>query len=229
MRFKALAAMIALALAPAAFAQQVLVPPGASKIGDPGSYGIGYDVGKNIANGGIVAGDIVAEDFLKGMMDALADKEPEVEVQLIKEAMIALTQKIMARKTAVANNFLEENKKKDGVQVTDSGLQYQVIKAGNGASPTRTSSVTVHYEGKLVNGKIFDSSLQRGKPATFEVARVIPGWTEALMRMKVGDKWNLVIPSKLAYGEQGSPPVIGPNETLIFQVELLNVSTPGQP
>ena len=98
-----------------------------------------------------------------------------------------------------------------------------MISQGTGATPTASSQVTVHYEGKLTNGQVFDSSIKRGQPATFGVSQVIPGWTEALLRMKVGDKWQLVIPSNLAYGPQGSPPRIGPNEILIFDVELLEV------
>ena len=140
--------------------------------------------------------------------------------------MTALSKKVSERRKKVATDFLEENKKKEGVQVTDSGLQYQVIKAGKGAVPDANSNVSVHYEGKLINGEIFDSSIQRGEPASFGVSQVIPGWTEALLRMKVGDKWKLFIPPALAYGERGSPPVIGPNEALIFEVELLEVKCP---
>lgn len=119
--------------------------------------------------------------------------------------------------------FLEANKQKPGVVTLPSGLQYKVITEGTGAQPTDTDVVTVNYAGTLVNGKEFDSSYKRGEPATFPVNGVIAGWTEALKRMKVGSVWELYIPSTLAYGENGVPPVIGPNETLIFKVELLGV------
>ncbi len=222
MRSFALAALAVSCLCTTSLAQQILTPPGTT-VADPGSYGIGYDIGKNIAAGGITAEDLNTDSFLTGMLDALGDKEPAVKVELIRAAMETLGKRVLARKNAAAAKFLEENKKLDGVQVTESGLQYQVLKAGTGASPTVASTVTVHYEGTLISGDVFDSSLKRNKPASFRVNQVIPGWTEALMRMKVGDKWRLVIPPNLAYGEQGSPPVIGPNEALIFQVELLEV------
>ncbi|GIX00958.1 MAG: peptidyl-prolyl cis-trans isomerase [Pirellulaceae bacterium] len=210
----------------AALAQQAVpgaAQPAPTKVSDPASYGIGYDIGQNIASGGLTAADLNTSDLVAGIVDAVSQKEPAVSPEVVQQAMEQLLQKILARKNAAATKFLEENKKKDGVQVTDSGLQYQVLKQGNGASPNVTSRVTVHYEGRLTNGEVFDSSIQRGQPATFGVSQVIPGWTEALLRMKVGDKWRLVIPPNLAYGERGSPPVIGPNEPLIFDVELLQV------
>jgi FKBP-type peptidyl-prolyl cis-trans isomerase FklB len=194
-----------------------------AKVGDSASYGIGYDIGMNISGGGLTSADVTAADLLAGIMDALAGKEPAVQAEAVQAAMSALGEKVRTRRKEAAAKFLEENKKKEGVQTTTSGLQYQVIKAGNGATPTANSTVSVHYEGKLINGEVFDSSIQRNEPAVFGVSQVIPGWTEALMRMKVGDKWKLVIPPDLAYGERGSPPVIGPNETLIFDVELLEV------
>jgi FKBP-type peptidyl-prolyl cis-trans isomerase FklB len=190
---------------------------------DAGSYGIGYDIGMNLSGGGITTEDIKPEDLIAGMLDALAGEDPAIEEDLVRAAMQKLGEKISARKKASAGKFLEENKKKEGVQVTDSGLQYKVLKSGNGATPTADSTVSVHYEGTLPNGEVFDSSIERGQPATFGVSQVIPGWTEALMRMKVGDKWQLVIPPELAYGERGSPPRIGPNETLVFEVELLEI------
>lgn len=216
-------AMVGLTSVTSAQDTRLLTPPGAKPAVDPGSYGIGYDIGMNIASGGITAEDIKQEDVLAGLMDALAGKEPAVKTEVVRLAMQELGKRIMARKAAAVTKFLDENKKKDGVQVTETGLQYQVLKAGNGASPNANSTVTVHYEGKLVNGDVFDSSIRRGQPTSFGVSQVIPGWTEALLRMKVGDKWRLVIPPKLGYGETGSPPVIGPNEVLIFEVELLEV------
>jgi FKBP-type peptidyl-prolyl cis-trans isomerase FklB len=207
-------------------ASQVLTPPGTPNPGNVtknASYGIGYDIGMNISSGGITAEDVQPSELLKGLMDALAGKDPAVEPDVVRSAMEALGKKLLARKLDSNKKFLAENAKQEGVVVTDSGLQYKVLKSGTGATPQANSQVTVHYEGKLLSGQVFDSSLQRGQPATFGVSRVIPGWTEALLRMKVGDKWELVIPSNLAYGEQGSPPVIGPNEVLKFEVELLEV------
>lgn len=209
-------------------ATQVLTPPGTpaanpADVSKNASYGIGYDIGMNFAAGGFTSSDIQQAELLQGLMDALAGKEPAVKAESVRAAMEALGRQIMARKLDANKAFLAENAKKEGVVVTDTGLQYRVIKSGSGASPQANSQVTVHYEGKLLNGQVFDSSLQRGQPATFGVSQVIPGWTQALLRMKVGDKWELVIPSELAYGERGSQGAIGPNEILVFQVELLEV------
>ena len=120
-------------------------------------------------------------------------------------------------------DFLANNAKKEDVTVTESGLQYEVIQSGEGRSPGRTDRVTVHYRGTLVDGREFDSSYKRGEPATFPLNRVIAGWTEGLQLMKEGDKWRLFIPSNLGYGQRGAGGMIGPNETLIFEVELLKV------
>ena len=119
--------------------------------------------------------------------------------------------------------FLEKNGAREEVTTTASGLQYEVLKAGDGPSPAETDEVTVHYHGTLINGKVFDSSVERGQPASFPVNRVIAGWVEALQLMKVGDKWKLFIPSDLAYGPRGAGNDIGPNATLIFEVELLGI------
>ena len=124
---------------------------------------------------------------------------------------------------AKETRFLEQNKQREGVKVTPSGLQYQVVKEGSGKAPGPTDTVTVHYEGKLINGTVFDSSYQRGQPISFPLNRVIPGWTEGLQLMKPGAKYMLYIPSKLGYGVEGHPPTIGPNECLIFTVELISV------
>ena len=120
--------------------------------------------------------------------------------------------------------YLAENARKEGVVTTESGLQYEVLTKGSGVSPTAEDSVTVHYTGTLIDGTVFDSSVDRGEPATFGVTQVIAGWTEALQLMSVGDKLRLVIPSDLAYGLRGAGPSIGPNSTLIFEVELLNIN-----
>lgn len=119
--------------------------------------------------------------------------------------------------------FLEKNKNEPGVKTTADGLQYKVLVAGNGPKPTADDVVVVHYEGKLLNGKEFDSSYKRGEPATFPVSGLIKGWTEALQLMPVGSTWQLFIPANLAYGEQGAPPDIGPNETLVFKVQLISI------
>ena len=124
---------------------------------------------------------------------------------------------------AKGETYLKENAKKEGVKTLPSGLQYKVVKEGNGKSPKATDTVSVHYRGTLIDGTEFDSSIKRGEPAEFPVNRVIKGWTEALQLMKEGDKWMLYIPSNLAYGERGAGADIGPNETLIFEVELLKV------
>jgi FKBP-type peptidyl-prolyl cis-trans isomerase FklB len=215
------------------FAQEVvpLNTQTAKKVADPASYGIGFGIGSDMKAQGLSAEFMTQADLIAGIMDALAGKkEPAVPAAEIQAAMKALQQKLQA-KAAVAgkdnlaksNKFLEDNKKKQGVQTTASGLQYEVIKAGTGATPKVENEVTVHYEGKLISGTIFDSSIKRGEPATFGVGQVIPGWTEALQRMKVGDKWRLFIPPNIAYGERGAGGDIGPNEALIFEVELLEV------
>ncbi len=232
MRILAIAALALCTLSLNCFAQEVvpLNTPGAKKITDAASYGIGFDIGSNIASQGLTSDLLTQADFLAGFVDALAGKDPSVDSKEIQAAMQALGQKIEAKvaeaaksNLAKSNKFLEDNKKREGVQATASGLQYEVIKTGTGAVPTAKNTVTVHYEGKLISGKVFDSSLKRNEPATFGVTQVIPGWTEALQRMKVGDKWRLFIPPNLGYGERGAGGDIGPNEALIFEVELLEV------
>ena len=214
------------------FAQEVvpLNTQTAKKVADPASYGIGFGIGSDMKQQGLSSEFMTQADLIAGIMDALAGKEPAVAAPEIQAAMKSLQQKLQAKAAAAgkdnlakSNKFLEENKKKQGVQTTASGLQYEVITAGTGASPKLENEVSVHYEGKLINGKIFDSSIKRGEPATFGVGQVIPGWTEALQRMKVGDKWRLFIPPNIAYGERGAGGDIGPNEALVFEVELLEV------
>jgi FKBP-type peptidyl-prolyl cis-trans isomerase FklB len=151
-------------------------------------------------------------------MTTLKDFENEM-----KEKMQSEMQNSSAPNKMAGKKFLEENKKKPGVTELPSGLQYEVIKEGNGASPTASSTVTTHYTGTLIDGTVFDSSVERGQPAQFPVNGVIKGWTEALQLMKPGAKWKLYIPSDLAYGDGGSPPKIQPGATLIFEVELISV------
>jgi FKBP-type peptidyl-prolyl cis-trans isomerase FklB len=212
---------------------QEIVPLNAKtvkKISDPASYGLGFQTGMQLAQNGLVAEVLTQADILAGMMDALAGKDPAVSEQELQTAMQALGAKLKAMAAAAAkenlvksNTFIEENKKKPGIQSTATGLQYLVITTGTGATPKLENTVTVHYEGKLISGKVFDSSIKRGEPTTFKVGEVIPGWTEALQRMKVGDKWRVFIPPNLGYGERGAGPAIGPNEALVFEVELLDV------
>jgi FKBP-type peptidyl-prolyl cis-trans isomerase FklB len=139
-------------------------------------------------------------------------------------AKMEVRQKTEGEKNAKEGEaFLASNAKKEGVKTTASGLQYKVIKSGTGKTPKATDTVKVHYHGTLVDGSVFDSSVQRGEPATFPVDQVIPGWTEVLQLMKEGDKWQVYIPGKLAYGERSPSPKIGPNSTLVFDVELLSI------
>jgi len=196
------------------------------------SYAIGLDIGTSLKRQEI---DVDARALTAGIADGLAGK-PALTEEEQKATLMDLQKSAMAKaeekqKAAAGKNlkageaFLAENAKKDGVKTTASGLQYKVIKSGTGPSPKPTDTVKVHYTGTLIDGTVFDSSVQRGEPITFPVNGVIPGWTEALQLMKVGDKWKLFIPAKLAYGEEGPGP-IGPNSTLIFDVELLGVEKP---
>ena len=157
----------------------------------------------------------------------LSEEQAEALLQTFQAKMQAIAEAENAKKAAaakkIADTYLAENAKKEGVTTTASGLQYKVLTAGTGATPTASDKVEVHYEGRLIDGTVFDSSYKRGTTATFGVGQVISGWTEALQLMKEGAKYQLTIPAKLAYGERGSPPKIGPGETLIFDVELIKV------
>ena len=197
------------------------------------SYAIGLDIATSLKRQDL---DLDAKALATGISDGLAGKPALTEEQQ-KAVLLDLDKSLRAKaeekqKAAAEKNlkagetYLAANAKKDGVKTTASGLQYKVIKTGAGASPKTTDTVKVHYHGTLIDGTVFDSSVQRGEPVTFPVNGVIPGWTEALKLMKVGDKWQLFIPAKLAYGEQGPGP-IGPNSALIFEVELLGIEKPG--
>jgi len=191
------------------------------------SYIIGMEIGSNLKK---QLADVDSTILAKGIQDALTDRKPLLTEKEIQETMAAFQKEMMVKQTEVAKKnkaegeaFLSENKKKEGVKALPSGLQYKVIKAGTGKKPKSNDTVTVHYRGTLINGAEFDSSYKRGQPVSFQVSGVIPGWTEALQLMEVGAKWQLFIPSNLAYGEQGAGRDIGPNATLIFEVELVSI------
>jgi FKBP-type peptidyl-prolyl cis-trans isomerase FkpA len=195
------------------------------------SYMVGMDVGRNL---GQIKDEIDVDVLVQGMKDAMAGGETKLTPEQANEVKQAFMQKMQAKATeertaaAAANRtegeaFLAENGKKPGVRTTESGLQYQVITEGKGPKPAATDKVKVHYVGTLIDGTKFDSSIDRGQPAEFALNGVIKGWTEALQLMPVGSKYKLFVPSDLAYGEQGTPGPIGPNATLIFEVELLEI------
>jgi FKBP-type peptidyl-prolyl cis-trans isomerase FklB len=194
---------------------------------DKMSYIIGMDIGNNLKKQSI---DVEPNILAKGVKDALTGGKPLLTEQEIRETMTAfqnemrVKQEVVARKNKEQGDaFLAENKKKEGVKTLQSGLQYKVIKVGVGKKPKLNDYVTTHYRGTLIDGTEFDSSYKRGQPATFQVSGVIPGWTEALQLMETGAKWQLFIPPNLAYGERGSGGVIGPNATLIFEIELISI------
>ena len=200
------------------------------------SYAIGLTGGQNFRRQGA---DIDVGQFTQGLRDALEGNEPAMTPAEIQTTMAEFQQMLVAGEEdsvaaeAAANGvageaFLAENAMKEGVVVLDSGLQYEVLKAGTGASPKPTDRITIHYEGTLIDGTVFDSSLQRGTPATFTLNQLIPGWVEGMQLMKVGSKWRLFVPGELAYGmtpRPGGP--IGPDATLIFEIELLAVNAEG--
>lgn len=183
------------------------------------SYALGLDLGTSFRNDKL---PLDVEHLLAGVRDGLEGKDPQFSLELCAVAMERLTAERMAAMQRRNKEFLVENAKAEGVQTTPSGLQYKVIARGDGPTPTAEDTVTVHYRGQLVDGTVFDESFG-GDPVPLEVTRVIPGWTEALQMMKVGDKWQLFIPSDLGYGPRGAGGVIPPNATLIFDIELLGI------
>lgn len=196
------------------------------------SYALGLSMGNNFRSSGI--NEINVNDFADGVAAVFYGTQPKMTYDEAKEEIrkyftaMEARQKEEASKLAEINEkagkeFLDENGKRAEVKTTASGLQYEVLKEGDGAQPTAQDQVEVHYTGKLIDGTVFDSSEERGMPATFGVTQVIPGWVEALQLMKAGSRWRLFIPSQLAYGPNGAGGVIGPNATLIFDVELLKV------
>jgi FKBP-type peptidyl-prolyl cis-trans isomerase FklB len=184
------------------------------------SYIIGMDIGGNLKRQLI---DVDPNIFARGIKDALSGEKPLLTEQEIQETMIAFQREVMEKQKKRGEAFLAENKNKEGVKTLPSGLQYKVIKAGTGKIPKLNDTVTTHYRGTLIDGTEFDSSYKRGQPVSFQVSGVIPGWTEALQLMQEGAKWQLFIPSNLAYSERGAGGVIGPNATLIFEMELISI------
>lgn len=195
------------------------------------SYALGLNIGNSFKLQSI---DIKPDIFLKGIKDASAGGKQLMSDDEVRDIMVALNRELAekkaeARKKLAEKNkedaitFFAENMKKEGIKTLTSGLQYKIITEGKGKNPKATDTVTVNYRGTLVGGKEFDNSYRRGEPANFPVNGVISGWTEALQLMKVGAKWQLFIPSNLAYGEKGAGNLIGPNAALIFEVELISV------
>lgn len=196
------------------------------------SYALGMSMGHNFKGTGIKT--LNSADFAAGVASVYDGVKPEMTFDEAKRIVNEYFAKLEAEMQAEAAKqgevnrkngeaFLTENAKRDGIKVTESGLQYEVLESGKGDSPKASDNVEAHYTGKLIDGTVFDSSVERGVPASFGVTQVIPGWVEALQLMHEGDKWRLYIPSDLAYGPNGAGGVIGPNMTLIFDVELLRV------
>ncbi|MDE6415844.1 MAG: FKBP-type peptidyl-prolyl cis-trans isomerase [Duncaniella sp.] len=196
------------------------------------SYALGLSMGNNFKASGI--SEINVQDFADGVAAVFYGSQPKMTYDEAKAEIQAYFTEMQKKQEAAAaemsavnekagKEFLEENGKRAEVHITPSGLQYEVLAEGDGPKPTAQDRVEVHYTGKLIDGTVFDSSVERGTPATFGVTQVIPGWVEALQMMPEGSKWRLFIPSQLAYGPQGAGGVIGPNSTLIFDVELLKV------
>ncbi|EED31574.1 fkbp-type peptidyl-prolyl cis-trans isomerase fkpa [gamma proteobacterium NOR5-3] len=197
------------------------------------SYGVALGLGRNMANDGMT---VDVDAFAAGLRDAMTGSPQRITDEEIQAEMIAFQERMNAERESMASaladanataavTFLTENGAREGVVTTESGLQYEVIEAGDGATPTADDSVQVHYRGTLIDGTEFDSSYARGEPVTFGVGQVISGWTEALQLMQVGAKYKLFIPSELAYGAGGAGDRIGPNAALIFEVELLDIPT----
>lgn len=192
------------------------------------SYIFGIQVGQQMLMEGV---ELEMDAFSAGVADMLAGRQPQLDQATAQDVIGKYQQKksqelaaLMNKKQAESKAYMEENAKNKDVVTTDSGLQYQIIKEGDGATPTLSDRVIAHYEGTLIDGTVFDSSIERGEPATFPVNGVIQGWQEVLQMMKEGSKWRVVIPGNLAYGPQGAGEMIGPNETLIFDIELIAIT-----
>jgi FKBP-type peptidyl-prolyl cis-trans isomerase FklB len=204
---------------------------------DKAGYIIGFNLGNNLRSQEV---PVTADQIIKGLRDGLGNAKGQLSEEEIQATMTQFQQSMMAKTQAKmkvlgdknkkeGEDFLAANKAKPGIKTTASGLQYQVLQEGTGPTPKPTDKVTVNYKGTLLDGKVFDSSYDRGQPVTFGVSQVIPGWVEALQLMKVGSKYHLFIPSALAYGENGAGGDIGPNSVLQFDVEMIKIEPGDKP
>ena len=196
---------------------------------------VSYLIGRQIAGSLLQQGiNVDLKKFSEGVEDGISNKElpfsNEEAAKIMQSFEAEMQEKLQAEKSEFAEKnlqagleFLDSNKNEDGIQITESGIQYRVLAEGSGDKPKATDTVETHYEGKILSGEIFDSSIQRGETVSFPVSGVIKGWQEVLQLMATGSKWQVYIPAHLAYGEQGSPPKIGPNSVLEFQIELINI------
>lgn len=205
-----------------------MTTPSFDSIESQASYGIGLQVGQQLRESGLQG--LLPEALVAGLRDALEGNQPAVPVDVVHRALREIHERADAVRrehqqsmAADGQKYLDENRAREGVNSTESGLQFRVITQGEGAIPARKDRVRVHYTGKLIDGSVFDSSVARGEAAEFPVSGVIPGWIEALTLMPVGSKWELTIPQNLAYGERGAGASIPPFSTLVFEVELLEI------
>lgn len=241
-------AVLLVAAAGAAGAQEGGQPttqpaPSASQAGKPesvldrASYVIGFNLGQSLKTNNVTAN---ADLLIQGFRDALAGKDAVLTPEEMQAAMTSLQQQVQqqqqekskaegAKNKAEGDAFLATNKDRPGVKTTASGLQYEVLTEGTGPSPKATDQVTVNYKGTLIDGKTFDSSYDKGQPATFALNQVVAGWTEGLQLMKVGSKYKLYVPATLGWGDRGAGGDIGPNAVTIFEVELLSIGAPAEP
>ena len=228
MKIKMVAAALGLAMSTAIAATDA---PSLQTDLDKLSYSIGSDLGKNFKRQGIEVNPAV---MAKGIQDGMAGGTLLLTDEQMKDVLNKFQKDLMAKRTAEFNKkseenkskgeaFLSQNKSKPGVVTLPDGLQYKIVKAGTGAKPAKEDTVTVEYTGRLISGEVFDSTDKAGKPATFKLSQVIPGWTEALQLMPAGSSWEIYVPANLAYGQRSVGGPIGPNETLIFNIHLISV------
>jgi len=210
--------------------------PALESLKEKESYSIGYQVGLSMMRDGV---EVDLDTLIKGLQDAISEKDPLLNNEEMRDLIVdrrerakeAQMQKLLetrAKNAEETQKFLSENVKKQGIMTTESGLQYKILKAGEGISPESGDTVTVHYKGTFIDGEEFDSSYSRGEPQTFQANRVIKGWTEALQMMKVGSKWKIFLSPRLAYGQKGDGKTIPPNKVLVFEIELLSIEDTGE-